>query len=189
MRRREKSAWMCDGRKKDAYWIMLSDDLYFLMKDGKRFFFCGSRRVQRVTGICYLRIGWKRRSSPQTDQGQLGKKGHSEEWIEAARRECISYATEKTPIERPLYRVRDWMEWIRAVYKAGRMIQSNFLRRQAAFVRTYSKAMTSAQAMGESVDGGTADRLNENKVGANLRSIKLSPLEFMTVLEEPGRRI
>src|SRR6266699_2560765 len=85
--------------EKDAYWINVADELYFL-KDGKRFLWSSERSGYRHL---YL-YGLNGKESAQLTKGDWEVTGL--EGVDDAKGIVYFNATEKTPIERHLYRVR-----------------------------------------------------------------------------------
>src|SRR4029077_17921141 len=143
--------------EKDAYWINVADDLRFL-KDGKRFLWSSERSGYRHL---YL-YGLDGKEIAQLTKGDWEVTG-----VEAVDEEkgiVFFNATEKTPLERHLYQVGlDGTGFARITRKDG-MHTIQFSPDAAAFVDTYSNAMTPQQQWISNVGGSAAIALNENKV-------------------------
>jgi dipeptidyl-peptidase 4 len=164
--------------EKDQYWINVSDTLYFL-KDGKRFLWSSERTGYRHIYLYDL------------DGKQLAQltKG---EWeissIDAVQEsEALVYftATEKSPLERHLYRVAlDGSGFTRVTKEAGTH-SVYFAPGNASFVDTYSNAMTPPRQELFRADGSPIAALNENKV-PELISYHLSHSEFFSVKSHDG---
>src|SRR5438477_3536475 len=157
--------------EKDASWINVSDDLYFL-KDGKRFLWTSERSGYRHL---YL-YGLDGNEIEQLTRGN---------W-EVAQLESVDdlngivyfNATEKTPIERQLYQVRLDGKGFTRITKQDGVHTIQFSPNASAFVDTYSSAMTPPQQSVLRSDGSGAVALNENKI-AELETYRLSPVEFV----------
>src|SRR5882724_10869379 len=164
--------------EKDAYWINVSDDLYFL-KDGKRFLWSSERSGCRHLYLYAL---------DGKEQAQLTK-GNWEvtalEGVDEAKGIAYFNATEKAPIERHFYRVGlDGTGFARITRQDG--VHTVEISPDAnAFVDSYSTAMTPPRQWVGKIDGGAPIALNENKV-AQLAEYKLSPPEFFTVKTHDG---
>ena len=167
--------------EKDAYWINVADDLRFL-KDGKRFLWSSERSGYRHL---YL-YGLDGKEIAQLTKGDWEVTG-----VEAVDEEkgiVFFNATEKTPLERHLYQVGlDGTGFARITKKDG-MHTIQFSPDAAAFVDTYSNAMTPQQQWVSKVGGSAAIALNENKV-AELAEYSLSPVEFLSVETHDGMKL
>jgi dipeptidyl-peptidase-4 len=164
--------------EKDAYWINVSDDLYFL-KDGKRFLWSSERSGYRHLYLYAL---------DGKEQAQLTK-GNWEvtglEGVDDAKGIVYFSATEKTPIERHLYRVGLDAAGFARITKQDRVHTIELSPEASAFVDTYSNAMTPPQQWVSKIDGSAPIVLNENKV-TELAEYKLSAPEFMQVKTHDG---
>jgi dipeptidyl-peptidase 4 len=164
--------------EKDAYWINVADDLYFL-KDGQRFLWSSER-----TGYRHLYLyGLDGREIVQLTRGEWEVTGLDS----VDERQGIVYftATEKSPLERHLYRVSlDGSGFARIPGDDGTHgIQ--FAPSGDAFVDTYSNATTPPQQWVVRADTGSRVALNENKV-TELGRYRLSPPEFLKVKSHDG---
>jgi dipeptidyl-peptidase-4 len=159
--------------EKDAYWINLSDILYFF-KDGKRFLWSSER-----TGYRHLYL--YDMSGKQLAQLTTG------DW-EVTRVSAVDdpkglvyyVSTEKTPLERHLYRVSlDGSAATRLTKEDGtHAIQ--FAPDASTYLDTYSNSATPPRQDVYRADGTKAATVNENKI-AELAGYHLSPVEFFTV--------
>jgi dipeptidyl-peptidase-4 len=167
--------------EKDAYWINVADDLYFL-KDGKRFLWSSERSGFRhlyLYGLDGIEIA-------QLTKGDWEVTGVQA--VDEAAGIVYFDGTEKTPLERHLYRVGlDGNGFARITKKDG-MHAIQFSPDAAAFVDTYSNSMTPQQQWASKADGSAAIALNENKV-AELTEYKLSPMEFIKVTTHDGMEL
>ena len=167
--------------EKDAYWINVADDLYFL-KDGKRFLWSSERSGYRHL---YL-YGLDGKEIAQLTKGDWEVTGVQA--VDEEKGMVFFNATEKTPLERHLYRVGlDGTGFTRVTKKDG-MHGIQFSPDASAFVDTYSNSMTPQQQWISKVDGSDAIALNENKV-AELAEYSLSPMEFLSVETHDGMKL
>jgi dipeptidyl-peptidase-4 len=167
--------------EKDAYWINVSDDLYFL-KDGKRFLWSSERSGYRHLYLYAL---------DGKEQAQLTK-GDWEvaalEGVDEAKGAVYFNATEKSPMERHLYRVGLDGKGFERITKQDGVHTVQLSPAASAFVDSYSSAMMPPQQWVSRTDGSAPIALNENKV-AELADYQLSPLEFMTVKTHDGMNL
>src|SRR6202158_1982798 len=165
-------------REQDPNWVNVSDDLYFF-KDGKRFLWSSER-----TGYRHLYLY-------DLDGKQLAQltKG---EWevtslnaIEESKGMAYFTATEKSPLERQLYRVGlDGSGFTRITKEQGThdaVIAPN----AATFYDTYSNTAAPPRQDLCRTDGSRVTLINENKV-AELADYHLLPVEFLTVKSRDG---
>jgi len=159
--------------EKDAYWINIADEIYFL-KDGKRFLWTSERSGYRHIYLYGL-------DGKEVEQVTNGKWEVTRlESVDDAKGIVYFNATEKSPMERHLYRVGlDGKNFERITRQDG-VHTIQFSPDASAFVDTWSSAMTPAQQWVVKSDGTSAVALNGNKV-AELGEYHLSPLEFVTV--------
>jgi dipeptidyl-peptidase-4 len=164
--------------EKDAYWINVSDDLYFL-KDGKRFLWSSERSGYRHLYLYGL---------DGKEEAQLTK-GDWEvtvlEGVDEAKGTVYFNATEKSPMERHLYRVGLDGTGLERVTKQEGVHTVQISPDASAFVDSFSNAITPPQQWVSRMDGSAPIALNENRV-AELANYQLSPLEFMTVKTHDG---
>lgn len=162
----------------DPYWINVFDDLRFL-QDGKRFLWSSER------------AGYRHLYLYDVNGKQLAQltKGEWEVSSVAALDEANSIvyfiATEKSPLERHLYRVNlDGSGFTRISTEEGTHgIQ--FAPKSAAYVDTYSNALTPPRQDLYRADGSKIATINENRV-EELATYHLSPLEFFSVKSQDG---
>lgn len=164
--------------EKDPYWINVSDDLYFL-KDGKRFVWSSERSGYRHLYVFDL----EGRQLAQITKGEWEVTG-----LDAAdetKGAVYFTATEKSPLERHLYRAGlDGAGFARVTKEEGThtvVVAPN----GAAFVDTYSNAAAPPRQDLYRADGTHIAVINENKV-AELADYRLSPMEFLTVRSRDG---
>ena len=164
--------------EKDDYWINVGDDLYFL-KNGTGFLWSSERSGYRHLYLYDL-------SGKQL--GQLTK-GEWEvaklEAVDEAKEIAYFSATEKSPLERHLYRVNLDGSGIARISKDDGVHGVNFSPDAGAFADTYSKAGTPPQQLFLRADGSSIAMLNENRV-AELAEYHLSPMEFAKVKSRDG---
>jgi len=169
--------------EKDAYWINIADDLYFL-KDGKRFLWSSER-----SGFRHLYLyGLDGKEIAQLTSGkwEVSALEAVDETVDKAKGGVVYFnATEKTPTERHLYRVGLDGKGFARITKQDGVHGIHFSPDASGFVDTYSNAMTPPQQWLSRADGSGVVTLNENKV-AELANYHLSPLEFVTVKTHDG---
>jgi dipeptidyl-peptidase 4 len=163
---------------KDAYWINVSDDLCFL-KDGKRFLWSSERSGYRHL---YL-YDFSRKQPLQLTEGDW-EVSHMDA-VDEAKGVVYFTATEKSPLERHLYRVSlDGSGFTRITTEDGTH-QVNFAPNAAIYVNTYSNTSTPPRQDLYRADGTKLATLNENKV-AMLDEYHLSRVEFFTIESHDG---
>lgn len=164
--------------ERDAYWINISDDLRFL-KDGKRFLISSERSGYRHLYLYDF-------SGKQPVQLTKGDWEISRlDAVDEANGLVYFTATEKSPLERHLYRVQlDGSGFTRITAEDGTH-RVNFAPNAAIYLDTYSNASTPPRQNLYRSDGKKLATLNENKVAA-LAQYHLSPVEFFTVKTHDG---
>src|SRR5216684_305116 len=164
--------------EKDLYWINVSDDLYFL-RDGKRFLWSSERSGYRHL---YL-YGLDGKQLAQLTKGDW--EVSSLEAVDESKGLVYFTATEKSPLERQLYRVAfDGTGFARLTKDEGTHA-AVFAPNAAAFYDTYSNAATPQRQDLDRADGSRIAVINENKV-AELAEYHLSPMEFLSVKSHDG---
>jgi dipeptidyl-peptidase-4 len=164
--------------EKDQYWINVSDDLYFL-KDGKRFLWSSER-----SGYRHLYVyGLDGKQLTQLTKGDW--EVSAVEAVDDTKGIVYFTATEKSPLERQLYRVNFDGSGFARVTKDDGTHHVNFAPNAAAFVDTYSNSMTPPRQDLLRTEGSRIATINENKV-AELAEYHLSPVEFLTVKSHDG---
>ena len=164
--------------EKDQYWINVSDDLYFL-KDGKRFLFSSERSGYRHLYLYSL----EGKQLAQITKGDW--EVSSLDAVDEAKGLVYFTATERSPLERHLYRVAlDGSGFARLTKDAGFHV-ANISPNQAAFFDTYSNSAAPPRQELFRADGSRTASINENKV-EELASYHLSPVEFLSVKSHDG---
>src|SRR5438445_2403351 len=164
--------------EKDPYWINVSDDLYFL-KDGKRFVWSSERSGYRHLYVFDL----EGRQLAQMTKGEWEVTGLDA--VDETKGVAYFTATEKSPLERHLYRAGlDGAGFARVTKEEGKhaIVDSS---NKAAFVKTYSNAAAPPRQDLCRTDAARIAVTNENKV-AELADYHLSPMEFLTVESRDG---
>jgi len=164
--------------EKDSSWINVNDDLRFL-KDSKRFLWASERTGYRHLYLCD--VGGKQ--SAQLTKGDW--EVSQVEAVDEAKNTVYFTAAEKSPIERQLYRVSlDGSGFSRITKEAGTH-GIRFSPTSAAYVDTYSNAMTPPRRDTFAADGSKLATLEEDKV-PELSEYHLSPVEFFTIKSHDG---
>jgi dipeptidyl-peptidase-4 len=158
---------------KDAYWINVSDDLHFF-KDGNRFLWSSERSGYRHLYLYDL------------NGKELGQLTHGD-WevrrvtaVDEAKGLVYFTSTEKSSIERHLYRVGLDGSGFQRLSKQDGVHVVNFSPNSAFYVDSYSNANTPPRQDIYHTDGSLLFALNENKV-PELDAFHLSPVEFFTI--------
>jgi len=164
--------------EKDQYWINVSDDLFFL-KDGKRFLWSSER-----SGYRHLYMyGLEGKQLAQLTKGDW--EVSAVEAVDDSKGIVYFTATEKSPLERQLYRINLDGSGFARVTKEDGTHHLNIAPNGAAFVDTYSNSATPPRQDLLRADGSRIAAINENKV-AELAEYHLSPVEFLTVKSHDG---
>jgi dipeptidyl-peptidase-4 len=164
--------------EKDQYWINVSDDLYFF-KDAKRFLWSSER-----SGYRHLYMyGLDGKQITQLTKGDW--EVSALEAVDESKDLVYFTATEKSPLERQLYRAALDGSGFARVTKEDGSHQVNFAPNTAAFVDTYSNSMAPPRQDLCRADGSRISAINENKV-AELAEYHFSPVEFLTVKSHDG---
>jgi len=157
----------------DPNWVNVSDDLYFF-KDGKRFLWSSER-----TGYRHLYLY-------ELDGKLLGQitKG---EWevtslnaVEESKAAVYFTATEKSPLERHLYRIGVDGSGFTRITKEEGTHDAVLAPNASTFYDTYSNAAAPPRQDLYRTDGSRIAAINQNNV-AELADYHLAPLEFLTV--------
>lgn len=164
--------------EKDPYWINVSDDLHFL-KSSNHFLWSSERSGYRHLYLYDL---------TGKELAQLTKG----EWevthvdaVDEANGLVYFGSTEKSPLERHLYRVSLDGTGFTRLTKADGMHMINFAPNAAAYLDTYSNSATPPRQDLYRADASKVATLNENKV-PELMKYNLSPVEFLTVKSHDG---
>src|SRR5712664_2030186 len=162
----------------DSNWINVSDDLYFL-KDGKRFLWSSERSGYRHLYLYDL----EGKQLAQLTKGAW--EVTSLDAVDEAKGLVYFTATEKSPLERHLYRVAfDGTGFILLTKDEGTHA-AVFAPNAAAFYDTYSNTTAPPRQDLDRADGSRITAVNENKI-AELADYHLSPMEFLTVKSHDG---
>jgi dipeptidyl-peptidase-4 len=164
--------------EKDPYWININDDLRFL-KDNKRFLWASER-----TGYRHLYLyDLDGKEIAQITKGDW--EVTSVDSLDEAKGIVYFTATEKSPIERQLYRVNlDGSRFTQISKEAGTH-SANFAPTADFYVDEYSNAITPPRQDLYRADGTKAATVDENAV-AELAQYHLSPVEFSTIKAHDG---
>ena len=164
--------------EKDAYWVNVSDDFRFL-DEGKRLIWSSERSGYRHL---YL-YDFSGKPPLQLTRG---------EWevtrldaVDEQRNAIYFTATEKSPLERQLYRVAFDGSGLTRISAQDGAHTLNFAPDVASYLDTYSNASTPPRQDLYQADGTMLAALNENKV-ADLAKYGLSPIEFFTIRTHDG---
>jgi dipeptidyl-peptidase-4 len=165
----------------DSNWINVSDDLYFL-KDGKRFVWSSERSGYRHIYLYDL----EGKQLAQLTKGEW--EVSAVDAIDEAKGLVYFTATEKSPLERHLYRVAlDGTGFTRLTKDEG--THAAVLAPNAVtFYDTYSNAAAPPRQNLHHADGSRIASINENKV-AELADYHFSPMEFITVKAHDGAQL
>jgi dipeptidyl-peptidase 4 len=168
-------------REKDPYWINLGDELYFF-KDGNRFLWSSERSGYRHLYLYDL----EGKELAQLTKGEWEVTALNA--VDEAKGETYFTATEKSPMERQVYRVGLDGSGFTRVTKEDGMHGANFSPDAAAFMDTHSNTSTPPQQDLERADGTRIAWIDENKV-PELAQYHLSPVEFVRVKAHDGTEL
>lgn len=166
---------------KDDDWINVTDDLYFL-KNGKGFLWSSERSGHRH--LYFYDLSGKQLAQLTKGEWEASKL----DAVDEAKGVVYFTATEKSPLERHLYRVNLDGSNFERITKEDGVHAVNSSPDAGAFVDTYSKAGTPPQQLFLRADGSSIAALNENKV-AELAEFQLSPMEFLKVKSHDGNEL
>ncbi len=165
----------------DSNWINVSDDLYFF-KDGKRFLWSSERSGYRHLYLFDL----EGKQLAQLTKGEW--EVSAVDAVDEAKGLVYFTATQKSPLERQLYRVAlDGSGFTRITKDAGTHA-AVLSPTAAAFYDTYSNAATPQRQDLCRADGSRIATINENKI-TELADYHLSPMEFLAVKSRDGARL
>jgi dipeptidyl-peptidase 4 len=166
-------------QEKDLYWINVSDELYFL-KDGKRFVWSSERTGYRHLYLYDLE-GKELARLTTGDWEVVALQG-----VDENKGVVYFTSTEKSPMERQLYRVGlDGSGFSRVTRRDGtHSITLNPVGDK--YLDTYSNAMTPPRQDLYAIDGSLLTTISENVV-PELASYHLSTVEFLSVPAHDGR--
>lgn len=164
----------------DPYWINVSDDLYFF-KDGKKFLWSSERSGYRHLYL-YDSAG------KQIAQLTMGEWEVTKlESVDEAKGVIYFSATEKSPLERQVYRAGLGGGFTRISKEEGTHA-ANFAPDGSAYADTFSASGTPPSQSLRRADGSLIATLNENKVD-ELAEYHLSPVEFLKVKSHDGMEL
>jgi dipeptidyl-peptidase-4 len=167
--------------EKDAYWINVGNELYFL-KDGKRFLWASERSGYRHL---YL-YGLDGKEIAQLTKGNWEVTALNA--VDEARGLVYFTSTMESPTERQVYRVGlDGSGLARLTNEQG-LHSANFAPDASAFFDTHSRAGVPPRQDLLRADGSELAPINENKV-AELAEYHLSPVEFLKVKARDGAEL
>jgi dipeptidyl-peptidase-4 len=164
--------------EKDPYWINVSDDLYFLM-DGKRFLWSSERTGYRH--LYLYDLGGKQLAQLTKGDWEVS----ALDTVDESKGLVYFTATEKSPLERHLYRVGLDGTGFTRITKAEGTHAAVMAPNRAAFYDTYSNTATPPRQDLYRTDSSSIAPINENKV-AELADYHLSPVEFLSVKSRDG---
>ena len=165
----------------DPNWINVSDDLYFL-KDGKRFLWSSERSGYRHLYLFDL----ERKQLAQLTKGEW--EVSAVDAVDETKGLVYFTATEKSPLERQLYRIAfDATGFTRLTKEAGTHA-AVLAPNAAAFYDTFSNAAAPQRQDLYRADGSRITTINENKI-AELGDYHLSPMEFLIVKSRDGAQL
>ncbi len=165
--------------EKDLYWINVSDDLYFF-KNSERFLWSSERNGYRHLYLYDL----NGKEISQITKGDWEVSNVNS--VDEAKGVIYFTATEKTPLERHLYRVATDGTGFTRVSKEDGTHSVQFSPNAAFYVDAYSNSMTPPRQDTYRADGTKAATVNENDQSAQLAPFHLSPVEFFAVKSHDG---
>ncbi len=167
--------------EEDKTWINIEDELHFC-EDGKRFLW-GSER----DGFRHLYLyGMDGKILRQLTRGAW--EVTSVHGLDEKSGQVYFTATEKSPIERHLYRVSLEGGAVQRLSNGDGSHSASVSPNGAFFVDTYSNAMTPSRQDLRRTDGAHLRAISENKV-PELAEYMLSPVEFFTVRGADGTEL
>lgn len=165
--------------EKDQYWINVSDDLRFF-KSSERFLWSSER-----TGYRHLYLyDMSGKQIAQVTRGDWEVSGVDS--VDEAKGVVYLTATEKSPLERHLYKVSLDGSGFARISKDDGMHMVQFSPNAALYVDMYSNAMTPPRQDLYRADGTRAATVNENSQSAQLAAFHLSPVEFFKIQSHDG---
>ncbi len=170
--------------EEDPYWINVHDDLYFFA-DGRRFLWSSERDGPEGSGLAnparfrhlYLYdLGGKLLKQLTRGAWEVTSLAGVDEKLGAV----YFTATEKSPLERHLYRVALEGGAVTRLTREDGTHAINLAPGAGHYLDTYSNAMTPSRQDVYRADGAGRMALNENKV-EELVAYRLQPVDFFTV--------
>jgi dipeptidyl-peptidase 4 len=164
--------------EKDQYWVNVSDDLYF-SKDGRRFLWSSERTGYRH--LYLYDLGGKQLAQLTKGEWEVS----ALDAVDESKGLIYFTATEKSPLERHLYRVGFDGTGFTRISKGEGTHAAVVAPNAAAFYDTYSNSATPPRQDLYRTDGSSITAINENRV-AELAEYHLSPVEFLSVKSHDG---
>ncbi len=165
--------------EKDPYWVNVSDDLYFF-KNSSRFLWSSERTGYRH--LYLYDLGGKQLT--QLTRGDWEVTGL--ESVDEAKGTVYFTATEKSPLERQLYRTTLDGSGFARITKQDGTHAVRFSSNSTFFADYFSDFMTPPRQDVYRADGAKLATVNENNQSATLEPYHLSPVEFFTVRSHDG---
>jgi dipeptidyl-peptidase-4 len=165
--------------EKDQYWINVNDDLRFF-ENSKRFLWASER-----TGYRHLYLyDFNGKQLAQITNGNWEVTGVDS--VDESKSIVYFTSTEKSSLERQLYRVSFDGSGFSRITKENGMHAIQFSPNSAFYTDTYSNAMTPPRQDLFRADGNKAGVINDNNQSAQLAPFHLSPVEFFTIQSHDG---
>ena len=165
----------------DSNWINVSDDLYFL-KDGMRFLW--SSECSGYRHLYLYEVGGKQLAQITKGDWEVA----AVDGVDEAKGLVYFTATEKSPLERQMYRVAlDGSGFARLTKEDGTHA-AVLAPNASAFIDTFSSTAAPPRQDLYRADGSRIAPINENKVG-ELADYHLSLVEFVTVRTHDGMQL
>ncbi|HEY2117571.1 MAG TPA: S9 family peptidase [Candidatus Acidoferrum sp.] len=165
--------------EKDQYWINVSDDLHFF-KNSSRFLWSSER-----TGYRHLYLyDLSGKQLAQITDGKWEVTGVDS--VDEGKSLVYFTATEKSPMERQLYRVSFDGSGFSRVTKEDGTHAIQFSPNATLYTDTYSNAMNPPRQDLYHADGSKSAIVNENNQSAQLAAFHLSPVEFFAIQSHDG---
>ncbi len=165
--------------EKDQYWVNVSDDLYFF-KSSSRFLWSSER-----TGFRHLYLydlGGQQLAQLTKGDWEIT----SVDSVDESKGAVYFTATEKSPLERHLYRVSLDGTGFARITKQDGTHAVHFSSNSAFFGDIFSDSMTPPRQEVYRADGTKAAVVNENNRASDLAPYHLSQVEFFTVRSHDG---
>jgi dipeptidyl-peptidase-4 len=164
--------------EKDPYWINVSDDLRFF-KNSSRFLWTSERSGYRH--LYLYDLGGKQLAQLTKGDWEVSRI----DALDEAKGAVYFTATEKSPLERQLYRVALDGSGFTRLTKADGTHNINFAPNAAFFLDTFSNTSAPPRQDLFRADATKVATLNENKV-EELAQYRLSPVEFFSIKSHDG---
>jgi dipeptidyl-peptidase 4 len=163
----------------DQYWINVSDDLHFF-KNSNRFLWSSERSGFRHLYLYDL----NGKLLTQITNGKWEVTGVDS--IDEEKSVVYFTATEKSPLERHLYRVSFDGAGFSRVTKDDGTHAIQFSPNGTFYTDTYSNSMNPPRQDLYRADGGKTGTVNANNQASQLAPFHLSPVEFFTIQSHDG---